>query len=288
MFLVLLSWLRGIGYPGEFAPGEMMGLWASWRELLLLYALLAAGLVVSFRYQPEVHPWRFLGHWGLTGLVGFAVWTGLALGAGFVGSLVMNRLLPGSEFYAVLLSGVFMEGVFAVGSLSLVYLQLQGRLQFWVFGDYPVFSSLFRGAVDFLRVFPWVMAAAVINKYVFVWMDFPQDLPHSVVFFTRAEGMLQHAGILLLVLAVAPICEELLFRGVLYRLFRSWTPARVAAAASGGVFGLLHFDGLVVLPLLVFGYHLGRTYEQTGSLVVTTSMHASQNAVSLVLMYLVL
>ena len=66
-------------------------------------------------------------------------------------------------------------------------------------------------------------------------------------------------GLLLLALLVtavaAPICEELFFRGMLFRLLRERTFLSVAVIVSGLAFGLAHASpavSLALLPTFVF------------------------------------
>lgn len=89
-------------------------------------------------------------------------------------------------------------------------------------------------------------------------------------------------GVLLALLAVAviiaPLAEELLFRGLLYRFLKSRMSARWAMVASSVCFGAIHFNVSSFIPLTFFGMVLVRAYERTGSLKVPILMHALFNA----------
>ena len=82
--------------------------------------------------------------------------------------------------------------------------------------------------------------------------------------------------------ALVPIVEELVFRGVGFSLLRRFG-APLAIAGTAVAFALAH--GLVQgLPsLLVFGLGLGWLRWQTGSIVPGIAVHASFNALSLLL-----
>lgn len=78
---------------------------------------------------------------------------------------------------------------------------------------------------------------------------------------------------------LAPLSEELFFRGllqtVLRRTFRSRLLAVLVAAA---IFGLAHFkQPQAVLPLAAFGLFTGFVYERTGSLVGPLVFHGAFN-----------
>ncbi len=81
---------------------------------------------------------------------------------------------------------------------------------------------------------------------------------------------------------LAPIAEELLFRGLLFRaLTKFGLPA--ALVVSGAVFGALHAGAVPakLLPLLaVLGALLALLYAMTGSIVAPMCLHAFINATS--------
>jgi membrane protease YdiL (CAAX protease family) len=82
------------------------------------------------------------------------------------------------------------------------------------------------------------------------------------------------------VIVVAPIAEELLFRGFLFRVLRLRMGFWLAAGIDGVLFGLVH-GSLVILPILaVLGVALCWVYERTGSLFPCIAMHALNNTIA--------
>lgn len=88
--------------------------------------------------------------------------------------------------------------------------------------------------------------------------------------------------ILLLVVLLAPLVEELLFRGLLYTGLRSRTGPWHAAAVSAFVFAALHGSPARFPVLFVFALAWARSRECCHSLLAPTVAHACLNA-SLVL-----
>jgi membrane protease YdiL (CAAX protease family) len=87
----------------------------------------------------------------------------------------------------------------------------------------------------------------------------------------------------LLVCVLAPICEELFFRGLMFRVFADRMGLIGGAVLSGAIFGLVHLTGGplttgLVLFALGFGFALVRWW--TGSLLPSMGLHALNNAVS--------
>ncbi len=83
---------------------------------------------------------------------------------------------------------------------------------------------------------------------------------------------------------VAPLAEELLFRGLIYRLARRAWGVWPAAVVSSLVFGLIHGEPWFLFGLIGLGLVLAYLYETTGSLLAPVLAHALHNAVSLSVM----
>jgi len=93
--------------------------------------------------------------------------------------------------------------------------------------------------------------------------------------------------IIVAALLVAPLAEEMLFRGLIYRLLRKRVRTAVAVPAVGVLFGVFHAPVSVVLPMCLFGGLLCYLYEKTGRLVVPIAIHFLFNLcqVTLILSY---
>jgi uncharacterized protein len=95
--------------------------------------------------------------------------------------------------------------------------------------------------------------------------------------------------LLLAVLAavvLAPIAEELLFRGLLHRSLRRRLPLVQATTLSSILFAVVHVDVALSQPialvgLTLVGVILAIAYERTGSLLVPIVIHAVHNAVTI-------
>jgi membrane protease YdiL (CAAX protease family) len=89
-----------------------------------------------------------------------------------------------------------------------------------------------------------------------------------------------------MVIAVAPVAEELFFRGFFYRALRTRFSVVAAALIDGLLFGAIHFDFsgadalLILPPLAVLGAVFCLVYEKTGSLFPVIALHAINNALA--------
>jgi membrane protease YdiL (CAAX protease family) len=81
----------------------------------------------------------------------------------------------------------------------------------------------------------------------------------------------------LFICIMAPIIEEILFRGLLYPWLRRKCGVVAGIALSSVAFGLIHFDLVRLIFFVGLGAILTTTFERTRSLRLTTAMHAAWN-----------
>lgn len=98
-----------------------------------------------------------------------------------------------------------------------------------------------------------------------------------------AEGFGAVPVQVLLIVILAPLSEEICFRGMLYGGLRTRLAVVPAALLGGLVFGGLHaLTGITAVPpLVVFGFLLCLLYEKTGSIVPGIVLHLLNNSVAL-------
>jgi membrane protease YdiL (CAAX protease family) len=98
------------------------------------------------------------------------------------------------------------------------------------------------------------------------------------------EGTLAAIAAGVLVIAVAPLTEEIFFRGFMFTGMRRALPFAVAALIPAVIWGLFHYTGPdswgVALQLAVFGLWLSWLYERTGSIWPAIAVHAFNNGVA--------
>jgi membrane protease YdiL (CAAX protease family) len=115
----------------------------------------------------------------------------------------------------------------------------------------------------------------------------------TAVFHPSEEKLLEKLGsdesTLLLVLSagltcvIAPICEEILFRGFIFGALRNWRGVMPAAVITGLLFGGVHIGSapaLDLVPLAVLGFALCLLYQRTGSLYPCIVAHSLNNSIA--------
>jgi membrane protease YdiL (CAAX protease family) len=89
------------------------------------------------------------------------------------------------------------------------------------------------------------------------------------------------------VIVVAPIAEELFFRGFIYQALRKWRGVMQAVLISAAVFAIAHFDPLLIAGIFPLGIVLAYLFERRGSLGATIAAHMSYNLIGFILIVVV-
>lgn len=102
-------------------------------------------------------------------------------------------------------------------------------------------------------------------------------------------GIKQGKDILLSFVSVsilAPVSEELYFRGMVYPVIRSRFGVGAALILSGLFFSMLHLDLYRLVPIWAGGIVLAYFFEKSGSLITSITAHSTWNTAMLLTMYL--
>ncbi len=224
--------------------------------------------------------------------------------------LVLYPLLILGLFFATSLAlGLAVQlGVFNQGSLSLALLAY--ALNFFFFAGGTFFLAVWPGKLTWaeLGIAPprwrwlWLLLAVgvtllllplrgLIGLIVQQWfggglegMQSRLDLLlGSELSWPRFFATLLGAGLL------APVAEELFFRGFLYTALRQRFGIAAAVTISSAVFAVGHIDALgVVAASFIMGIALALAYEYTRSLWVAIAIHAFNNSLATILAYVMM
>jgi membrane protease YdiL (CAAX protease family) len=137
----------------------------------------------------------------------------------------------------------------------------------------------------------WRRAAGMVLTLILAFFAF--SLAWSAIFHPGKEKLLEqlgsNEGSALLALSaaltcvVAPICEELLFRGFMFAALRNWRGTIPAAIIAGLLFGGVHAGSAPaadLLPLAALGFGLCLLYQRSGSLYPCFVAHALNNTIA--------
>lgn len=119
----------------------------------------------------------------------------------------------------------------------------------------------------------FILALGLWTNYLSELADLPNSMQETF------EMMMRHPLGIIAIVIMAPIVEELLFRGAIEGyLLRKWKHPAGAIVFSSLVFGLVHGNWVQAPFAFVIGLALGWMYYRTGSLFPGILMHFVNNS----------
>ncbi len=144
-------------------------------------------------------------------------------------------------------------------------------------------GSYFRyGVIGGILLIIMVLVIGYVLKYLQ-----PDLQPQYYEEMLRSATRLSDFLVILVVGAIlAPLSEELFYRGMIYPVFRKHLGPVWGAILAGLVFGMAHWDFWRTIPLALGGIGLCYIYEKSGSILVSAVAHGVWNGVMSILIYI--
>ncbi len=213
------------------------------------------------------------------------------LGLGLVGQSLLAAWAPrGGERVSIPLLFAAMALFQGVAALVIFVNMRRLRLDFQgLFGWRPFrrVAPFLQGVAAYAIALPLVIAAAHTTRGLFHWLDVPFE---RQAIFDQLGGDTSPPQLLALFFLIgvfAPICEELLFRGILFPWLAARFGARVALVSHSLLFAAIHQHAATLIPLFVLSLVLGLAYAKTRNLGVAVWMHVFFNCMNLLTFFLV-
>ncbi len=128
----------------------------------------------------------------------------------------------------------------------------------------------------------WI--SVVLLRYLGRPWGYEPSVQSSVEILLHTANWVESAYIFIFATMIAPVAEEMLFRGILYPFVRDRGYPRLALSGTAVVFGAMHGNLAALLPLVCFGALLAGLYEKTGNLLAPITAHALFNLIPFVLL----
>lgn len=141
----------------------------------------------------------------------------------------------------------------------------------------PALELLRHGGITVVIALPVLAAIGLLWQTVLHLSGIELEAQDLVGIFAETESMALLTFMILLATVVAPVTEELLFRGGLFRYARTRFPRWVALLVPSLLFASLHGNLASFAPLAALGVILSLAYERTGNIMVPIIAHGAFN-----------
>lgn len=133
-----------------------------------------------------------------------------------------------------------------------------------------------------------LMVIPIASLVTLLWFFLSgQPFENPQLDFLLPEGLSTIDALVMLFLAgfAAPFGEELLFRGILYTMFRERWAIWISVIVSSLLFGLIHGNVAVGLTGFLLGIIAALVYEYSKSLWTAVLVHSINNSLKIALLY---
>jgi membrane protease YdiL (CAAX protease family) len=153
-----------------------------------------------------------------------------------------------------------------------------------------IYKDLPAAFLNLLTIWPLIMVVFIVTIYFghfFYGPDFQMQKHEALETISDNPQLPLRILVTIVAVLVAPVLEELLFRGIFQTAIRSVLYTKkhapwLAIAISSGLFIMMHIDLSHWPALYVLGVGMGYSYEKSGSLFRSIFMHMLFNATSVV------
>ncbi len=254
-------------------------MWKSLRTPAALSVVPADGEIVAAPLPPElpvgnVPVWFYRPPDLLGAAFVFFVFAWLAISTSLVKQPAVESLAP-----EMLVVSIFFQ--FMIAGIVALTLVFRTSVIEWLGLRWPRWYLVFLigpGAVIGMWVlFGGLQAAGYMEWLKSMGVDQIQD---SVELLQKSNNPVTLALMAGTAMLVAPVCEEIVFRGYLYPVLKRFSGVWVAGLCSALLFSCAHGNLVALLPLFIFGIVQVVFYEKTGSIWAPIAIHFCFNSAS--------
>jgi len=215
----------------------------------------------------------------------------------FIGAQIMTALIIGvlAELNGVEISDYFDQHTVLVTFVGSVLLGgLSVGFVYWATKSYGSWQALKLAKPklsQFGLIIPafviYVMLSAVIYTVTSILFPGTNLDQEQQIGFESANTMWQLGVAFIALVIIAPVAEEILFRGYTYQGVRRNFHWIIAAVISAGLFGLAHMQLNVALDTFALGIVACWLLEKTGSLWPAILLHGIKNSIAFYFIFVV-
>src|SRR6185437_7216244 len=238
---------------------------------------ITAIVVLMRRWPPEAY---------LSRLIGLL----LCVYGGFLLLWLSAKLIHGkTELDNPILAMIIAVLSFQAAALILVHFFLREHHTNWADGfglrNETKYALILGACVGLLTLVPaWLLQD--LSARLFETFSVQTHEQEAVTILRNAEGWPQHLALGIATILIAPLGEEVLFRGILYPAIKRTGRPQLALWSTAILFGAIHANLASFVPLTLLAVVLVWLYEYTGNLLACFGVHCIFNAANFAALYL--
>lgn len=187
-------------------------------------------------------------------------------------------------FLCLAINGAFIPWMLPIAGIFLAMLAMisLGKIpnHFWRLHSKEILKYFKISLGIFLVIIIPLQLTAVLSDVALAYFGIPIEPQDAIEKLLQSKNAKDISLFFLDAILIAPLWEEIVFRGFLYPIFKAKIGKKIALVLISLFFALAHNHLPTFIPLAFFGMILGWLYEKQGSLGYPIALHAIFNTFS--------
>jgi len=145
-----------------------------------------------------------------------------------------------------------------------------------------VSNNVKQGIIKYLITLPLIMLAGFVINLISNYYGVNPEMQDVVKWILEEKSLFILISLLFFGIIIAPLIEEIIFRGFLQSALKNYFGERYAVLVSASLFAAVHMDIFAFFQILILGILLGYLYEKTQTLAASVVVHILHNSLTLV------
>ncbi|MDP3979785.1 MAG: type II CAAX endopeptidase family protein [Chlamydiota bacterium] len=207
-----------------------------------------------------------------------------------IGLQILIVIIPSMGIDQVIGVSKEISGTYVVEIVGISFLVLLLRRRYGIYWDTLGFkksgnmAACIWSIIYYISAIPWIILMALITAFLADKLGIQLEPQQITKMLLSNQSWCDFILTCFLVMIIAPVGEEIFFRGFVYPVMKRWMGLGFSAVFNALFFSLLHYNIYAFLPVFVIGIFLVLLYEKTGNIISVMLFHITFNSMSLVLL----
>lgn len=143
-------------------------------------------------------------------------------------------------------------------------------------------NNVKQGIKKYLITLPVIMLAGFVVNIISSYYGLIPEMQDVVKWVLEEKSLFVLVSLIIFGIVVAPMIEEIIFRGFLQSALKNSFRGRYAIVISASLFAAVHMDVFAFIQIFILGMLLGYLYEKTQTLMASIVVHVLHNSLTLV------
>ena len=215
----------------------------------------------------------------------FSFYLILLFGAGLSLQFSGKKDFDHNSIAYLLLVTLSLHGVILVATCVYLWLQRVNWAEAFGFNSPQKGHAALWGVFAALIFLPVGYATQLLSLKVISWFTDSTEKQEAVKLLTEQKSLGNQIYMGLFAIVIAPVAEEIFFRGILYPTIKQAGYPRIALWCTALVFGAIHLNAAIFVPLVILALAMVFLYEKTNNLLAPIVAHSLFNTVGVIAVY---